>query len=75
MFIIPFSFKHWKMELVTLENGIGNIGKWDWEPENDNLMIDETLENGNNGKCNWEMHFEIGIRNWQWKHWKFVFKT
>ena len=53
------------MELETLEIGIGN----------DNLINDETMENGNNGKCNWKLHFEFGIRNWQWKHWKFVYKT
>ena len=48
------------MTLETLENGIenigngfGNIGKWHWEPENDNFRYMK----------HWKMYLIIGIIN------------
>ena len=29
--IVRWSWKHWKLELKILENGIRIIGKWNWE--------------------------------------------
>ena len=54
------------MELETLENGIGNIGKLIWKHWKMEL---ERLENEieNIGKWhweNWKIHLEIGIGNW-----------
>ena len=54
------------MELkIELENGIGNIGKWNWKH-----WKEELLEKGIGNIGKWNRWNYQKIEMWNWLHWK-----